>query len=125
MKLNDSMIEHGYREQLISSRQSLFNDSSKKQLYTCLKEFCPEMKTAYVLGWAPEQGEDIYRALINTDMVCAIELEHGQDEPAVIETIQLKEYEKELSKTGRIKLAVALDLAAKDIAAALEIGRRG
>ena len=118
MKLSDSLTEHGYREQLISSHQSLFNDSSKKQLYACLKEFCPEMKTAYILGWTPEQGEDIYRVLINTDTICAIELERGQDEPTAIETIQLKKYEKELSKTGRIKLAVALDLAAKDIAAA-------
>ncbi|MBU1282119.1 MAG: hypothetical protein KJ884_01735 [Gammaproteobacteria bacterium] len=74
------------------------------------------MKTAYILGWTPEQGEDIYRVLINTDTVCAIELEHGHDKPAAIETIQLKEYERQLSKTGRIKLAVALDLAEKDIA---------
>lgn len=118
MKLNDSVTEQGYREQLIGSRQSLLNDSSKRQLHACLKRFCPQMKTAYILGWTPEQGEDIYRVLINVDTICAVELEHGQDEPTAIETIQLKEYENELSKTGRIKLAVALDLAAKDIAAA-------
>ncbi|MBU1282117.1 MAG: hypothetical protein KJ884_01725 [Gammaproteobacteria bacterium] len=73
------------------------------------------MQTAYILGWTPEQGEDIYRVLINTDTVCAIELEHGQDKPTTIEIVQLKEYEKQLSRTGRIKLAVAMDLAAKDI----------
>lgn len=115
MKLMISKTENDYRAQLIESRSSLFSDPKNRSLLEHLRNHYPELKTAYVIGWTPEQGEDIYRILVNTDTVCAIELSHDQEEPPLIESFPLNEYEKNLSKTGRIKFAVAVDLATIDI----------
>lgn len=115
MKLLASKTENDYRAQLIESRSSLFSDPKNQQLLEHLKRHYPELKTAYVIGWTLEQGEDIYRILVNTNTVCAIELSHNQEEPPLIESFPLNEYEKNLSTTGRIKLAVAVDLATIDI----------
>ena len=112
MKLIGRKIEAKYREQLISSHKSLFEDEEKKKVLSALRIRYPEMKSAYPIDWIPEQGEDIYRILINTDLVVTVELDRLDEESEVlIEAISLDQYQRRLSKTERIKLAVAIDLA--------------
>jgi hypothetical protein len=74
------------------------------------------MKTAYFIGHIPEQGEDFYTLLINNDLITKIELDrYNLDIELIIETISIKEYKYGLSKIGQIMLAVAIDLAQKDL----------
>ncbi len=116
MKLTGSKTENEYREELVRSRQALFEDREFERLLTYLHQYYPDMKTAYIIGWTPEQGEDIYRILINMATIVAIEIdrEESQRKP-VIESYTLKEYLEGLSKTARLKIAVAVDLAETDI----------
>jgi hypothetical protein len=110
-------MEQEFRDELLRSRESLFHDADKQRLLAALRLRFPEMKTAYVLGWTPEQGEDIFRILINTDHIAGVELDRIDTvaEP-VIETISMKDYTQALGKSGRIKLAVAIELARRDAA---------
>lgn len=118
MKLIGSKTECHYREELIRSRQLLFEDKRNQKLLSCLESRYPDMKTAYIIGWTPEQGEDIYRVLIDASTIAGVEVDRNDDEcPPVIEDISLKEYEGKLSKAGRIKLGVAIELAKSDIEA--------
>ncbi len=74
------------------------------------------MKTAYFIDWIPEQCEDIFEILIDTDFIAIIQIErlNRKTEP-LVDVIKLKDYKKGLKKIEQIKLAVAIDLAKKDI----------
>lgn len=73
------------------------------------------MKTAYIVHWIPEQGEDIYKILINDCIIVEIELDHFDVEvEAIVESKTIPRYLQGLSKQSQIKLAVALDLAKQD-----------
>lgn len=116
MKLRGSKTENEYRTELVGSRRSLFEQKENQKLLVSLQSYYPDMKTAYVLSWTPEQGEDIYRILINTSTIACVEVDRSDSTHTPhIESLDLKEYEKRLSKTGRINLAVAIDLARSDI----------
>ncbi|KEQ25872.1 hypothetical protein [Paenibacillus tyrfis] len=116
MKLIGSMTEQYYREQLIKFNSSLFHDHSMKRLLGIIQQAFPGMKTAYILGITPDQGEDIYTILINNDFIAYIELDryHLETEP-MIETKPIKAYKRGLSRIGQIQLAVAMDLAEKNL----------
>jgi hypothetical protein len=116
LKLIGSKAEQEFREQLIKSHQSLFRDKERQRLLNLLKNNFPKMKTAYVIGWTPEQGEDIYRILIDKKSIAGIVIDRFdlKIEP-IVEKISLSSYKQGLSKIGQIKLAVAIDLATKDL----------
>ncbi len=116
MKLIGSKVENEYRNELISSRRALFEKNEYQRLLSSLILKYPDMRTAYIMNWTPEQGEDIYRLLIDTNMIIGVEIDRYDLEclPSV-EKFSFKEYERSLSKTGRIKLSVALELAKSDI----------
>lgn len=65
MKLRGTLTEQQFKEQLLKSHNSLFTDPSYKRLLQLLQDTYQDLKTAYVLNWIPEQGEDIYTILIN------------------------------------------------------------
>lgn len=116
MKLIGSKTEQELREQLIKSNEILFNGIEYKRLLKALTISFPQMRTAYIIHWIPEQGEDIYKILINDSIVAEIEMDRNKTEFApIIKTIRLPQYLKGLSKQNQIKLAVALDLARKDL----------
>ena len=116
MKLIGSKAEQDFRKELIQSHESLFRDHEKRRMLKILSTHFPEMKTAYVLGWTPEQGEDIYRILINTDIIASIEINRSDSEiEPLIDRLKLNAYKKGLSKIGQIKLSVAIDLAKSDL----------
>ncbi|MES9962702.1 MAG: hypothetical protein ABW116_04130 [Candidatus Sedimenticola sp. 20ELBAFRAG] len=112
MKLIRSKAEKDYREQLIRSHKSLFEDEEKRRVLLALREYYPGMKSAYTIDWIPEQGEDIYRILVNANLVATVEVDRlDNDSQPFIEDISLDQYQRKLSKSDRIKLAVAIDLA--------------
>ena len=112
MNLLGTKTEREYREQLIRSHKSLYEDADGKRILSALNRNFPDMKTAYFLDCIPEQGEDIYKILINSDVVAAIEVDRmDKISDPLIESISLREYRKGLNKIRQIQLAVALDLA--------------
>lgn len=110
------MTEQAYRKELQSSRIRIFNDISMRRFLKIIRENFPEMKTAYILYWIPEQGEDIITFLVDIDTVITIELDRYDDQIApIVEVCPLEDLIKGLSKTNQIKIAVALDLAKNDL----------
>ena len=116
MKLIGSKQEQEIRSELIKSHKVLYEGNSDKGLLGTLKLYFEGMKTAYILNWIPEQGEDLYTILIDTDIIAKVEINKiNQEDNPIIETFKLKEFQKGLSKLSQIKLAVAIDLAQKDM----------
>lgn len=116
MKLIGSKTEQEIREHLIKSNQLLFKSEEKKRLLKVIECEFPEMKAAYIIYWIPEQGEDIYKILINDRFVAEIKLERNNDEvKPKVKTLTVSQYLKGLSKQNQIKLAVALDLVKHDL----------
>jgi hypothetical protein len=116
MKLIGSKTEQDFREELIKSHNSLFLNKEEPRLLGVLKTYFHDMKTAYFIDSIPEQGEDIYRILINTEIIAQIELDrYNPETKPLVDTIPIEQYRRGLSKIGQIKLSVAIDLAQKDL----------
>ncbi|GBG07985.1 hypothetical protein PAT3040_02550 [Paenibacillus agaridevorans] len=116
MKLIGSKLEQEIREQLSISNQSLFESEEKRRLLEVIKSSFPEMRTAYIVNWIPEQGEDIYKILINDSIIADIELDRYSDDfEPIVESKDIPNYLHGLSKQNQIKLAVALDLAKQEL----------
>jgi len=117
LKLKGTRTELEIREGLLKSHQSLFHDERSSRLLSILKTFFPEMKTAYIIYWTPEQGEDIFSLLINNDKIASIEIDRYDPsiEP-IVESEPLNNiYIKGLRKIPQITLAIALELANLDL----------
>ncbi|MBX0320516.1 MULTISPECIES: hypothetical protein [Shouchella] len=116
MKLIGRKTEQELREQLIKSKESLFGSEEKKRLLEVLRNIYPKMNTVYILHWIPEQGEDIYKVLINDNMIAVVELNryNTKVEPEV-QLMSVPQYIQGLNKQKQIKLAVAIDLAKQSL----------
>ena len=114
MKLIGSKTEHDIRKILVKSNKSLFESEENKRLLEVITSLYPEMKVVYIIDWIPEQGEDIYKLLINNNIILEIELDryNAEIEP-IIESKSITQYLQGLSKQNQIKLGVALDSANK------------
>lgn len=116
MRLIGSKTEEDFRNALIKSHKLLFTGDLYKELLQVLKTNFPEMKTAYILKHIPEQGEDLYTILVNLDTIATIEISrYSQDEKPIVEISSINDFKRGMSKVQQIELAVALDLAKKDI----------
>lgn len=103
------------------SNRSLFEEEGRRRLLDILRQSFPSLETAYILHWIPEQEEDFYKILINDSLIADIELNRiTQDVVPIINSMPLSQYKIGLSKINQIKLAVALDLARKDLKYAKE-----
>ncbi len=116
LKLVGSKTELDIREELINSKKSLFKGKSNNKLFDVLQVNFPKLKTAYTISWIPEQGEDLYKILIDDSIIVDIEINRVNREAIpIVKTISISEYSKGLSKISKIRLAVAMDLAQKDL----------
>ncbi|MDT9722812.1 hypothetical protein QVE09_28355 [Paenibacillus sp. ClWae2A] len=117
IKLKGSKTEEDIRRELVGSHESLFNDEIRSGLLSVIKRFFPQMKTAYILFWTPEHGEDIFSLLINNDRIAKVEIDrYDQDIEPIIESKQLDNvYLKGLRKYSQIRLAIALELVNMDL----------
>lgn len=111
MKLIGSKTEEEFREQLKESFFRLFHSDEKHKLLDALVQSYSQVKTAYILHWIPEQGEDLYTVLINNNIISYVEIEKEGVNAPIVHSIELSEYKKGLKKNDQIRLAVALDLA--------------
>jgi hypothetical protein len=116
MKLIGNKTEQEIRAELIESSRSLFSTEEDGRLIEEVYKLYPETKTAYVLHWRAEQGEDLYKVLVNDNVIIEIEIDRvGQSEPIIGKSLTIPQYLKGLKRKDQIQLAVALDLAKKDI----------
>jgi len=117
IKLKGSKTEEDIRRQLIGSHESLFNDEIRSGLLSIIERFFPQMKTAYILFWTPEQGEDIFSLLINNDTIASVEIDRYDSniEPIVESKPLDNTFIKGLRKNPQITLAIALQLANMDL----------
>lgn len=119
MKLKGSKTEEDLRAQLRASREGLFRDPANERLLAGLRSHFPNLTSAYVLSWTPDQGEDIFTVLIDTATVAFVELDriHAATEPR-IDSMSVAEYLRHrLGRPRRLKMAVAIDLAEADLRA--------
>jgi hypothetical protein len=115
MKLIGSKQEQDFRKELEGSNIVLAQDDKAKVIINVLKTTFGEMKTAYILNWTPEQGEDIFTILVDLDKIAKVEISRvNLSEVPLIEIYNLKDFQRRLSKIFQIKLAVAIDLAKKE-----------
>jgi len=114
MKLRGSKTEQEFREELIQSRKGIFGNGDNSNIKITLNSEFPNLVTAYVLHWTPEQCEDIYIILVNGAHLISVELDKEGTANPIVEHLSLEEYKKSSSKINQIKLAVALDLSGRD-----------
>ncbi|MCY9518039.1 hypothetical protein [Paenibacillus apiarius] len=115
MKLIGSKQEQDFRKELEGSNIIKGQDGKAKAILNVLRITFGEIKTAYILNWTPEQGEDIFTILVDLDKIAKVEISRvNHSEVPLIETFNLKDFQRGLSKIFQIKLAVAIDLAKKE-----------
>ena len=118
MKLTNSDTEKRCRSDLIASQKYLLESEKGQHVLDHVRKFYGDIKTIYALSHTPEQGEDIFRVLVNGEKVIGLDLQDvvGQFEALNITQYSVTEYERLLSgKMGRLKLAIALELSKCDI----------
>jgi len=114
MKLIGSKQEQGFRKVLEGSNIVSAQDDKTEAVLNVLRTTFGEVKSAYILDWIPEQGEDIFTILVDLDRIAKVEISKvNHSEIPLIETFNLKDFQRGLSKIFQIKLAVAIDLAKK------------
>ncbi len=126
MKLKGTITEGVYRAELLRSYNYIFNSLEGEYLNRTLTQTFLNMKTAYILYWTPEQGEDLYTILVDGETIAFIEIEEIYEKKWLfkkmksyrttkLSTCLVKDFNKGLSKTNQIKLEVALDLSKREI----------
>ncbi|QTH43043.1 hypothetical protein J4772_00685 [Cohnella sp. LGH] len=112
MKLIGSKQEQEFRKELEGSNIVSAQGGKAEAILNVLRTTFGEVKSAYILNWTPEQGEDIFTILVDLDKIAKVEISRvNHSEIPLIETYNLKDFQKRLSKIFQIKLAVAIDLA--------------
>lgn len=110
MSLIGSKTENDIREQMLAGKKSLLNSSFYARLLGLLREQFKDFRSAVFLNWTPDQDEDIFVLLIDTEFVVTIELPKN-DLDARIEVESVFEYRRNLKKkVDRITLDVGLQI---------------
>lgn len=94
----------------------MFEGGPQEKLLSILHKSFPDMKTAYFINHVPEQGEDFYMMLINTNVITKIEVDrYNYDVNPIIESATVNDYLQGRNKIEQIKIMVAFDLANSDL----------
>ena len=115
IKLRGTRTEEELRKTLLNAMLDIDGDDSESPLKQILESEFKELKSACVLGWTPEQGEDFYFVLVNAKSLCLVEIDKITNEALNITHTSLKDYQHKLSKTEKIRFAIAMDLSMKEI----------
>lgn len=113
VKLIGSKTEDDFRRELISGSKFFSENARGRNVLERIRMEFPNVRSAYILNWIPEQGEEIIDVLVDDDIVVHLEVPHTfkQLTEIVLSRVTLYRYERSLSKSSQIKLAVALELA--------------
>ena len=112
MRLNQTMTEKSYRDELLSSQELLTSDVKGLRLMNALRVSYPEMSSAFILKHIPDQAEDFYDIMIDGKSIVSLEVDRlNTDAELIVAELDFNSYRSDLSKTNRIKFMVAIDLA--------------
>jgi hypothetical protein len=118
MNLHKSNTEKECRAILTDSRKYFLESEKGRYVLEPVRRLYGDFKTCYVLGHTPEQGEDVFRILVDGEKIIGFDLqdEAGRFEALNISTYTVQEYERLVTgKMGRLKLAIAIDLSKSDM----------
>ena len=110
MKLIGSAAEEQYKRELKEGAKHLLEEGGDPRLLDSLRREIGVVESAYYLSGYKLSDYHTCSLLVNGIAVCHIEMSGEQIE--AFDTISISEYKKGLKKQGRIKLQVALELAA-------------
>jgi hypothetical protein len=112
MQLIGSRIEDEFRKELEASRQAIMSGDGDTRLCSALRSYGTDASRCMVLQWIPEQGEEIYEVLHDSEV---LHLEIPRDSSEVfVRSEALTDYlRRRHGRPHRIKLAVALDILQK------------
>jgi hypothetical protein len=115
--MSDTIQCNQIKEELLRSMASLFSDEVKIPLLMALRESFPDLNTAFILDWIPEQGEDIYDVFVDCENIAIVDISRITDEnkaSPLISIFSIDEYRKQrrISKLLRRKLSCAVELMA-------------
>lgn len=117
MKLIGSRTEKLIEDSLKASQELLFHSVTRKKWKNELLRLDPNLKTAYMLNYIPEQGEDIRTFITDKKEIYVIEISRvDPEEPVIVEQINFHEYKKSLrGKDANLTLIIALKLIEEDL----------
>jgi len=102
------------RKELLESMAYLFSGDINPILLETLRFYFPWLSFALLINWLPEQGEDIYWVLIDSQRVAVVEIPRETNvdvKNVLIEAVPVSEYQKRTSTAvKRRKFKAALDL---------------
>ncbi len=105
-------MEIEFREELRGSYDFYFSENSTSRLKDVIESAGHSTKTAYVLHWTPDQGEDIYTVLIDGSYLVITEIDRKNESlSSTVEREEIKEYLLGLSRMNQVRLIVAQELA--------------
>jgi hypothetical protein len=107
------MMDHLLRETI-----ALFKSPEGQRIIAALNKIAADIRSAFILSHIPEQGEDIYRILLNGDKIVGFELQRNDNDSYPLEVINFSvdEYRKIVKgRRNNEKLANAIALAKSNI----------
>ncbi|MBI3560570.1 MAG: hypothetical protein HY080_02485 [Gammaproteobacteria bacterium] len=106
-------------DELLQSKEKFLSGENSAELLSALRAKFPDMTDdVFIIGWIPEQGEDIYTVLVNGNKVVEVEISRisPAENPVSFVVLTVQEYLKKnpaLSKSTRRKLDGAIQLSQK------------
>ncbi len=104
------------KEKLLKSKANLLSGKRNPELLSILRaKFPGTTDNFFIVGWIPEQEEDIFTILVNGKKIVEIEISRisPAENPVRCDVLTVQEYLKQnpaLSKTTRRKLDAAIQL---------------
>lgn len=110
------MMSSSLNAELLQSKEKLLNGKNSAELLSALRANFPDWTdNVFIVGWIPEQGEDIFTVLVDGDKVVEVEISRisPAENPVSFDVLTVQEYLEQnpaLSKTTRRKLDAAIQL---------------
>lgn len=116
MKLIGSTLEKDIKKSLLSSKEEILS-LRNGILQKTLLQIKPNLKTAYMLNWIIEQGEDIFKIITDDRTIIDIEVSRVEpNAPPIYEIYDFYQYKKNLrGKSNNLQLMIVLELIEQDL----------
>jgi len=109
MKLSKQQTESITRNMLLDSESYV---KEHERIARFLNARYEDISSAFILCHTPEQGEDLYRILVNGKVIVGFDLSRVDGQISEVFEMPVADFSREIrTKSVRLDLAVALDLA--------------
>ncbi|OLO02663.1 hypothetical protein BTW07_18490 [Salinicola socius] len=104
------------KAELLQSKEKLLGGIKSAELLSTLRDKFPDLTdNVFIVGWIPEQGEDIFTLLVDGEKVVEVEISRISpgENPVRFDVLTVQQYLKQnpaLSKSARRKLDAAIQL---------------